>query len=139
MVIPVRDRPAGLDRCLAALGPGYPVIVVDDGSLDPDAIAALCRGTARGCARRPAPGGPGPARNDGLALVTTPLVAFLDSDCAAGPDWIAGLAAALRRPDGRRGGAAGPAGRPGPALAGRYLARPGPGRPGPGARPGSRR
>jgi len=120
VVIPVRDRPAGLARCLAALGPRYPVIVVDDGSLDPDSVAALCREHAARLRRRPAPGGPGPARNDGLALVTTPLVAFLDSDCAAGPDWIAGLARHFADP---MVGAVAPRVRAqtGPGVAGRYL------------------
>src|SRR5262252_1184011 len=89
VVIPVRDRTAGLDRCLAALGAGYPVIVVDDGSADAAGVAAVCAAHGARLARRPVPGGPGAARNDGLALVTTPLVAFLDSDCVTGPDWIA--------------------------------------------------
>jgi mycofactocin glycosyltransferase len=98
VVIPVRDRAVELDRCLAALGRGYPVIVVDDGSDDPGATARACRRHGARLVRRPVSGGPGPARNDGLALVTTPLVAFLDSDCVAGPDWIARLSAHLADP-----------------------------------------
>ena len=43
MVIPARDRPAYLDRCLAALGQGFPVIVVDDGSRPAAEIAARGR------------------------------------------------------------------------------------------------
>jgi mycofactocin glycosyltransferase len=92
VVIPVRDRTGGLDRCLAALGTGYPVIVVDDGSADPAAVARVCARRGACLRRRPASGGPGPARNDGLALVTTPLVAFLDSDCVTGPEWITAIA-----------------------------------------------
>jgi mycofactocin glycosyltransferase len=92
VVIPVRDRAVELDRCLGALGTGYPVTVVDDGSEDSRATADVCRRHGARLVRRPAPGGPGPARNDGLALVATPLVAFLDSDCAADPGWIAQLA-----------------------------------------------
>jgi len=120
VVIPVRDRHAELDRCLSALGAAYPVLVVDDGSRDPDAIAAVCRRHGARVRRRPASGGPGPARNDGLAAVTTPLVAFLDSDCVTGPDWIAGLAAHLADPI---VGAVAPRVRPvtGPGAAGRYL------------------
>ena len=38
VLIPVRDRAALLDRCLSALGSGYPVVVVDDGSRDPGAV-----------------------------------------------------------------------------------------------------
>jgi mycofactocin glycosyltransferase len=92
VVIPARDRPAYLDRCLAALGQSYPVIVVDDGSRQAAEIAGLCRQHGATLIRRPASGGPGPARNDGLAQVTTPLVAFLDSDCETGPEWITSLA-----------------------------------------------
>ena len=121
VVIPVRDRPAELDRCLSALGPGYPVIVVDDGSADPAATARACAGHGARLVRRPVPGGPGPARNDGLALAATPLVAFLDSDCVAGPDWIAGIAAHFADP---MVGAVAPRvrGVTGRSAAGRYLA-----------------
>src|SRR4029077_19601099 len=45
VVIPVRDRHAELARCLAAPAPSIPgtsrVIVVDDGSADPDAIQSV--------------------------------------------------------------------------------------------------
>ncbi|HEX3387559.1 MAG TPA: mycofactocin biosynthesis glycosyltransferase MftF [Streptosporangiaceae bacterium] len=92
VVIPARDRPAYLDRCLTALGRNYPVIVVDDGSRQAAELAGLCRRHGATLIRRPASGGPGPARNDGLAQVTTPLVAFLDSDCETGPEWITALA-----------------------------------------------
>jgi mycofactocin glycosyltransferase len=85
VVLPVRDRAAGLDRCLAALGDRYPVIVVDDGSRDPAAVARVCARHGARLRRRPSSGGAGQARNDGLALVTTSLVAFIDSDCAADP------------------------------------------------------
>jgi mycofactocin glycosyltransferase len=121
VVIPVRDRTAGLDRCLAALGTRYPVIVVDDGSLDPAAVAAVCEARGVRLRRRPASGGPGPARNDGLALVRTPLVAFLDSDCVTGPDWIGRLAPHFADP---MVGAAAPRVLPvtGASAVGRYLA-----------------
>jgi mycofactocin glycosyltransferase len=120
VVIPVRDRAAALGRCLAALGHSYPVIVVDDGSADPEAVRVTAQKYGARLRRRPVPGGPGPARNDGLALVTTPLVAFLDSDCVAGPDWITGLAAHFADP---MVGAVAPRVRPvtSGSVVGRYL------------------
>jgi mycofactocin glycosyltransferase len=120
VVIPVRDRGGALDRCLSALGPRYPVIVVDDGSADAAAVARLCDAHGARLQRRPVPGGPAAARNDGLALAGTPLVAFLDSDCVAAPGWIAALAAHFGDP---MVGAVAPRVRPvtGPAAAGRYL------------------
>lgn len=98
VVIPARDRPGYLDRCLAALGRSYPVIVVDDGSRQAAEISGLCRRHGATLIRRPASGGPGPARNEGLAHVTTSLVAFLDSDCETGPEWITSLAAHFADP-----------------------------------------
>ncbi len=121
VVIPARDRAGYLDRCLAALGRSYPVVVVDDGSREAGEIAALCRRHGAALIRRPRPGGPGPARNDGLARVSTQLVAFVDSDCEAGPEWITSLAAHFADP---LVAAVAPRVRPitGPGSAGRYLA-----------------
>ena len=120
VVIPARDRPAHLGRCLAALGRDYPVIVVDDGSRQATGIAGLCHQYGATLIRRPHSGGPGPARNDGLAQVATSLVAFLDSDCLAGPEWITSLAAHFADP---LVAAVAPRIRPitEPSAAGRYL------------------
>jgi mycofactocin system glycosyltransferase len=98
VLIPVRDRAALLDRCLSALGSGYPVVVVDDGSADPGAVADVAAAHGARLVRRPVNGGPGAARNTGLLGVTTELVAFLDSDCLPGPGWIERLAAHLADP-----------------------------------------
>lgn len=79
VVIPVRDRPEQLDRALAALHP-LPTLVVDDGSTDPEAVAEVVgRHGARLVPLR-VNVGPAGARNAGLAMVTTPYVAFVDSD-----------------------------------------------------------
>ena len=83
VVVPVRDRPEHLDALLssvadaAAAGSGAPasVVVVDDGS-----------------------GGPAAARNSGLAEVATPLVVFVDSDCAVRPGWLEELVAVFVDP-----------------------------------------
>ncbi len=91
VVVPVRDRPAELARCLRALGPAAEVIVVDDASRDPEPV---CRAAAAAGARlvqRTVNGGPAAARNTGLALCGTPYVAFVDSDCVPGPSWLTGL------------------------------------------------
>ena len=91
VVIPVRDRHAELARCLAGLGDGPGVIVVDDCSADPAAIAAICAEHGARVVRRAVNGGPGAARNTGLAAAPTALVAFLDSDCVPEPGWLEGL------------------------------------------------
>ncbi|MEO8265063.1 MAG: mycofactocin biosynthesis glycosyltransferase MftF [Ilumatobacteraceae bacterium] len=59
------------------------VIVVDDGS-DP----ALSAVAARRVVRLPVNRGPAAARNAGLAEVTTPLVAFVDTDVELDADWL---------------------------------------------------
>jgi mycofactocin system glycosyltransferase len=91
VVIPVRDRPGELARCLAGLAPRPRVIVVDDGSADPAAIARTAAAAGARVLRRPVNGGPGAARNTGLAAAPTPLVAFLDSDCVPAPGWLDAL------------------------------------------------
>jgi mycofactocin glycosyltransferase len=91
VVIPVRDRQAELARCLAGLAPMSRVIVVDDGSGDPAAIARVASGAGARVLHRLVNGGPAAARNTGLAAADTPLVAFLDSDCVPGPGWLDAL------------------------------------------------
>lgn len=98
VVIPVRDRAAALGRCLAGLGRRYPVVVVDDGSHDPRAVAEV---TARHGAKllvRTENGGPGAARDTGLTAVATELVAFVDSDCVPPAGWLDGLVPHLADP-----------------------------------------
>ena len=95
VVIPVRDRAAELTLCLSGLGlggrRGYRILVVDDGSRDPAAVASVAAAAGAACLHRPVNGGPAAARNTGLAAVDTPLVAFLDSDCVPAPGWLDGL------------------------------------------------
>jgi mycofactocin system glycosyltransferase len=98
VIIPVRDRAAMLERCLAATGAQYPVVVIDDGSADPDAIAAIAARHGAALIRRAASGGPAAARNAGLAGTDADLIVFLDSDCVPPPDWISRLAAHLADP-----------------------------------------
>lgn len=88
VVVPVRDRAAQLERCLAALAP-LQVVVVDDASHDPRAVARVARSHGARLLPLTTNVGPAGARNAGLADVTTPLVAFVDSDVVV-------VAAALR-------------------------------------------
>ncbi len=88
-------------------------VVVDDGSEPPIEDATI---------RLDANRGPAAARNAGLARVTTPVVAFVDSDVALTDDWLAPL---LSHFDDPRVGAVAPRvrsrSRPGPL--GRYERR----------------
>ena len=81
VVVPVRDRTAGLARLLAALPRGVgAVLVVDDGSVDEAAVRAVATAAGAEVLRHPTARGASAARNAGLAAAATPLVAFLDSD-----------------------------------------------------------
>ena len=91
VVIPVRDRAEALARCLAAVGPAAAVLVVDDASVRPAAIASTATAAGARLIRRRVNGGPAAARNTGLAAAGTPLVAFVDSDCVPEPGWLAPL------------------------------------------------
>ncbi len=81
VVVPVYADPERLRTCLAPLAGGPSVIVVDDGSPDPDPIATVAREIGARYVRHPTNRGPSAARNTGLQAATTPLVAFLDADC----------------------------------------------------------
>nr|WP_281379680.1 mycofactocin biosynthesis glycosyltransferase MftF [Flexivirga oryzae] len=83
LVIPVRDRADGVDRLLAQCG-GVRAIVVDDGSREPDELRAVCDHYGARVVRHEQSRGPSAARNSGLALVRTDLVAFVDSDIVLG-------------------------------------------------------
>jgi mycofactocin system glycosyltransferase len=104
VIIPVHDRTAQLDQCLSALGQRHPVIVVDDGSLDPGAVADVVAAHHAWLVPRPVNGGPGAARNSGLAAAigehgtdsdpaaAAGIIAFIDSDCLPRSGWIEELA-----------------------------------------------
>jgi len=98
VIIPVKDRPTMLTKCLASLGQRYPVLVVDDGSADPYAVAEVAAEHSAVALRRRTSGGPGTARNTGFTEIDTEFVAFLDSDCIASTGWIERLAAHFADP-----------------------------------------
>ena len=85
-VIPAMDHPDNLDAVLASLDPGL-VVVVDDGSRDPDAVTNIAHSHGARIIRHGVNRGPAAARNTGLAATNSPIVAFIDSDCIAEPGW----------------------------------------------------
>ncbi|MFT4010839.1 MAG: glycosyltransferase [Nocardioidaceae bacterium] len=97
VVIPARDRADQLDRTLAALRP-LRCIVVDDASVEPRAVAAVAGRHSAELVALTRNLGPAGARNAGLASVTTPLVAFVDSDVTVASDALLGLTRHLADP-----------------------------------------
>lgn len=93
VVIPTRDRPDRLARCLLALDAQtelpVEVVVVDDGSRDLAAVTAAVGGRARVRVVRAAGDGPARARNLGAAEAPGDVVCFTDDDCRPGPGWVA--------------------------------------------------
>ncbi|MCI0158871.1 mycofactocin biosynthesis glycosyltransferase MftF [Leifsonia shinshuensis] len=79
-VIPAYGRADGLDRLLASVPPGHPLIVVDDASPDPEPIAATAARHGAKLVVLERNLGPAGARNGGLEQVTTPFVVFVDTD-----------------------------------------------------------
>jgi len=76
----------------------FEVIVVDDASSDATP-SVLARADGVRVIRRDVNEGPAAARNDGWRAARAPLVAFIDDDCEADPEWlIAGLAACAEHP-----------------------------------------
>jgi len=112
VVVPTRNRPSELGRCLDALAEQdlpaerFEVIVVDDGSAE--APAALIDSFS---ARLPVilvtkpSSGPAAARNAGVQRAASPIVAFTDDDCRPETGWLRALAERIERdPDCLMGG-----------------------------------
>ncbi len=87
VVVPVRDRPRQLERLLGALA-GLACVVVDDGSADAAATKEACARHGARFIGLAANAGPAAARNAGIAVAGTPLVAFVDSDCVPPEGWL---------------------------------------------------
>ncbi|MBO0685533.1 MAG: mycofactocin biosynthesis glycosyltransferase MftF, partial [Candidatus Dormibacteraeota bacterium] len=100
VVIPVKDRPEQLAACLRSLRRlSYPpdrleVIVADDGSAAPVPAPPGVR-----VLRSERSAGPAAARNLGARGAGGELLAFLDSDCAAAPDWLQELVPEFADPE----------------------------------------
>jgi glycosyltransferase involved in cell wall biosynthesis len=91
VVIPTRERPAALGRCLDALESqeaDLDVIVVDDGSRDRAAVEdAIARSRLSPRVIHTPGRGPAAARNLGARAAEREVVLFLDDDCEPAPDW----------------------------------------------------
>ena len=103
IVIPVRDRAAQLGSLLGRLradaeSSPLPVLVVDDGSADPTAVAAVVRRFGAGLLVHPDNRGPAAARNTGLRRADTAYIAFCDSDVLPEPGWLGPLVAQFADP-----------------------------------------
>jgi mycofactocin system glycosyltransferase len=102
VVVPVKDRPAGVDRLLtrvrATVATPLAFVVVDDGSRDQLAIARVARTHGAQLVRHKVSKGPSAARNAGFMAAETRFVAFLDSDCAPVDDWLSPLLAHFADP-----------------------------------------
>jgi GT2 family glycosyltransferase len=99
VVIPTRDRPLDLARCLRALSEQrtarcFEVIVVDDGSSPPIRQADV---ESVPSAHVISSGGAGPAaaRNRGVYAASAPLILFTDDDTEPSPGWLESACAFL--------------------------------------------
>jgi GT2 family glycosyltransferase len=94
VVIPTRNRPQRLARCVAALSKQtfprdrFEVIVVNDGGVSVDAALAPWRDQLRLRTLDRRHAGPAAARNAGAAVAGGMLLAFTDDDCEPLPDWL---------------------------------------------------
>ena len=102
VLVPVHDQAAYLPRALDGLlgqdVPGWEAVVVDDGSPDPDAVAAVVDDLAdprirlvRSAVNR----GLGAALNTGLDATSAPVVAYLPADDVWFPGHLAALLGCL--------------------------------------------
>jgi glycosyltransferase involved in cell wall biosynthesis len=98
VIIPHLNQPEALDACLTSLEAqsydgGIEVIVVDNGSRTlPEDVIARHPSARLLSESRP---GPGPARNRGVAASRGDILAFIDADCRAHPDWLRSMVSAL--------------------------------------------
>ena len=106
VVIATRDRPALLERCVRSLRactdyPAVEVVLVDNNSADPAALALLGRLERDGCRvlRRPGPFNWSALNNDGVAAATGEIVVLMNNDVqCVEPGWLRAMVRALLLP-----------------------------------------
>ncbi len=105
VVIPVRNRPDLLLRCMDSLisqdasPESYEIVVCDDGSTENilQVVHRFQPGPPRARLLRQAALGPAAARNLGIRGTQTPLIIFLDSDAVADKGMVVHLVSALTK------------------------------------------
>lgn len=104
VIIPHLNQAEELECCLASLDAQrlertlFEVIVVDNGSTSPPyAVIGDHPGTHLLHEKQP---GPGPARNTGIQQSTGEILALIDADCRAHPDWLRNALHALESQEG---------------------------------------
>ena len=103
VIIPHFNQEDHLRTCLSVLhaqrgvSAEVEIIVVDNASRRiPEAICAAWPDVTLLSEKAP---GPGPARNTGAAAAKGDVLAFIDADCYAHPDWLHYIEQAFMRPD----------------------------------------
>ncbi|WP_434052580.1 MAG: glycosyltransferase [Roseibium sp.] len=102
VIVPHLNQEDYLRRCLESLDAQQGVkaqveiIVVDNGSRQlPEEVCGNWPNVRLLSENEP---GPGPARNRGIADAKGDLLAFIDADCTANPDWLASIETAFHDP-----------------------------------------
>jgi glycosyltransferase involved in cell wall biosynthesis len=100
IIIPHLNQPNSLESCLGSLYSqtlecsAFEVIVVDNGSASlPEAVIEQYPKTLLLQELKP---GPGLARNRGIEAASAEILAFIDADCRAHPDWLRSALRALQ-------------------------------------------
>jgi glycosyltransferase involved in cell wall biosynthesis len=92
VIVPLYNKARYIDRCLDAIFAqsltDFELIVVNDGSTDGGEARVEARRDSRLQFVSQKNAGPGAARNHGVRLASSPLVAFLDGDDAWDPDYL---------------------------------------------------
>ncbi len=101
IIVPTRDRPSALQRCLVALAAQreiapFEIIVVDDGSRDAAQVSAIVASLPLTRLVRAGGAGPAAARNSGVAAASGEYVCFTDDDCEPEPEWALKLVRLLQ-------------------------------------------